>query len=82
MQWSHITEVSLYLFSNDISYGFESYGSDYSQNGSGTMIYMDLLSIYDDINLNDGVVTKYYDFIDIFNQTFGTSLTKLYRLLC
>ena len=31
----------------------------------------EMKSIYtNDISLNDGVVTKYYDFIDVFNQTF------------
>ena len=38
---------------------------------------MDLMSIYEnDINLNDGVEAKYFDFIDIFNQSFGTSFNS------
>ena len=72
-------ELDLYLFSNDISYGFDGSGNIRfnSQNGSGTMIYMEMKSIYtNDISLNDGVVTKYYDFIDVFNQSFGTSFNS------
>lgn len=71
-----LKEVSLALYSNELSYSVgESYGFRLdSESRGGTVVYMDLLSIYEnDINLNDGVEAKYFDFIDIFNQTFGTS---------
>tara|TARA_Y200000002_G_scaffold125003_1_gene102534 strand:- start:2293 stop:3372 length:1080 start_codon:yes stop_codon:yes gene_type:complete len=74
-----LKEVSLALYSNELSYSVgELYGFRLgSESRGGTVVFMDLMSIYEnDINLNDGVEAKYYDFIDIFNQSFGTSFNS------
>ena len=45
-------ELDLYLFSNDITYGYDGDGSILfsSQSGGGTMIYMEMLSIFTILN--------------------------------
>lgn len=68
--------VDLFLYSNDLSYSrnYENGVQLNSESGGGKMVFMEMLSIYpNDISLNDGVVTKYYDYYDIINQNFGTS---------